>query len=137
MKHFIVKSEPSTYAWSTLVREGRTRWDGVRNAEARNNLLAMEVGDTAFFYHSGDGKEVVGIAEVAAKAYPDPTAKDDPRWVCVDLVPVRPLARPVTLAQFKADAVLQGTKLVSQGRLSVVVLTAAEAKRVRELGGGG
>jgi predicted RNA-binding protein with PUA-like domain len=136
VKHFIVKSEPSTYSWATLVQERRTRWDGIRNAEARNNLLSMEVGDRAFFYHSGDGKEVVGLAEVVTKAYPDPTAQGDPRWVCVDLVPVRPLAKAVTLAQFRGDRILKETKLVTQGRLSVVVLTEAQAARVIQLGGG-
>jgi predicted RNA-binding protein with PUA-like domain len=115
---WLVKSEPGTYAWDDLVKEGRTRWDGVRNPQARNNLAAMQVDDRVLFYHSGDGKAVVGIARVTRTAYPDPTGGDD-RWLAIDLAPEAPLARPVTLAEIKAEASLAKIPLVTQSRLSV------------------
>jgi predicted RNA-binding protein with PUA-like domain len=135
MPTWIAKSEPGTYSWTRLTTEKHAVWDGVRNYEARNNLAAMKRGDRVLFYHSGVGREVVGIAEVVREAYPDATS-DDPRWVAVDLAPVRALARPVTLAQFKADALLKETKLVKQGRISVSPVTQAQFDRVLELGGG-
>src|SRR5438477_6819120 len=94
-RYWIVKQEPEAYSWSNLVRDGRTDWTGVRNFQARNNLRAMRVGDNVLFYHSGTGKCVVGIAQVAKAAYPDATA-DDPQWVAVDIRPVKPLKEPVT-----------------------------------------
>lgn len=118
---WLVKTEPSTYAWDDLVRERRTRWDGVRNALARNHLAAMKKGDLALVYHSGDDKAVVGIAKVVRAAYPDPGA-DDPRWLAVDLAPVKALAKPVPLAAIKQDAKLAGIALVRQSRLSVLPL---------------
>src|SRR6266699_7126427 len=99
---WMVKQEPEVYSWDDLVRDGRTDWTGVRNFQARNNLRQMKVGDRVFFYHSGSGKCVVGIAEVAKAAYPDPTA-DDPQWVAVDLKPVKPLKECVTLEAIKAN----------------------------------
>src|SRR5258708_3738815 len=90
VNHWIVKSEPTSYSWDQFVKDGRTAWTGVRNFAARLNLRAMRKGDLVFFYHSVVGKEIVGIAKVAAEAYPDPTA-DEGDWVCVDLVPVKPL----------------------------------------------
>jgi predicted RNA-binding protein with PUA-like domain len=120
-RHWLVKSEPGAYSWERLVREGRTVWDGVRNAQARNHLAEMVRGDAVLFYHSGDAKAVVGIAKVARAAYPEPGA-DDPRWVAVDLVPVRALRRPVALAEIKADRSLAGIALVRQSRLSVMPL---------------
>ena len=132
--HWLVKSEPSAYSWDDLVRDGSTRWDGVRNAQARNNLAAMRVGDTVLYYHSGEGKQVVGVARVARAAYPDPTA-DDPRWLVVDLAPVKPLARPVTLVEIKADRALRGIPLVTQSRLSVMPLERAAFEHILELGG--
>jgi predicted RNA-binding protein with PUA-like domain len=93
--YWLVKSEPSVYPWSKFVAEGRAVWDGVRNFEARNNLRAMKTGDLALFYHSNEGKSVVGIARVTREAYADPTTDGD--WSVVDLEPVKPLARPVTL----------------------------------------
>jgi len=95
-QHWMVKQEPTAYAWSAFVADGRASWTGVRNFQARNNLRAMRKGDQVLYYHSVVGKEVVGIAVVAAEAYPDPTAKEGD-WVCVDLVPRRPLSKPVTL----------------------------------------
>ena len=96
-RYWLMKSEPFKYPWEALVKDGRTYWDGVRNYEARNNLAAMRCGDLALFYHSNEGKEVVGIAKVTRSAYPDPTSDDD-RWLVVDLAPYKPLKAPVTTA---------------------------------------
>ena len=131
--HWLVKTEPSTYSWEDLVRDGSTRWDGVRNALARNHLAAMKKGDLVLVYHSGDEKAVVGLAKVKAAAYPDPTA-DDPRWVAVDLAPVKPFAEPVALAAIKQDRKLGGLALVKQGRLSVSPVGDAELARILDLG---
>jgi len=131
--YWLMKSEPFKYAWDELVKDGQTYWDGVRNYEARNNLAAMKKGDLAFFYHSNKGKEIVGIAEIVGEAYPDPTATD-PQWVVVDVAPVIPFTRPVTLAEVKADANLPDIALVRRGRLSVVPVTPAEFKYVAKLG---
>jgi predicted RNA-binding protein with PUA-like domain len=133
MRHWLVKSEPSTYSWERLVKEKRTRWDGVRNFQARNNLQAMESGDLCLFYHSGKGPAVVGVAKVVRASYPDPTS-DDPGWVAVDLAPQRALAAPVTLAALKADGRTRGMALLRQGRLSVSQVTAPEFAAVLELG---
>jgi predicted RNA-binding protein with PUA-like domain len=120
-RHWLVKSEPGAYSWERLVREGRAVWDGVRNAQARNHLAEMGRGDPVLFYHTGGAKGVVGIAKVARAAYPEPGA-GDPRWVAVDLVPVRALRRPVSLAEIKADRPLAGIALVRHSRLSVMPL---------------
>ena len=128
-----MKSEPFKYAWEELVKDGQTYWDGVRNYEARNNLAAMKKGDLAFYYHSNKGKEIVGIAEIVGDAYPDPTA-EDPQWVVVDIAPVVPFTRFVTLAEIKADPNLEDIALVRRGRLSVVPITPAEFKYVAKLG---
>lgn len=127
--YWLVKSEPSTYSWGDLVRDGGTRWDGVRNALARIHLAAMKKGDVALVYHSGDDKAVVGIARITRAAYPDPSA-DDPRWLAVDLEPLRPLAVPVPLATVKQDAKLAGIGLVRQSRLSVMPASADEFERI-------
>ena len=119
--HFLVKQEPTAYSWDDLVRDGRTMWDGVRNFQARNNLKAMKAGDRVLYYHSVEGQAVVGIAEVAREAYPDPTAKEGD-WVVVDLVPVKPLKKPVTLEAIKGVPALKNIALVRQGRLSVMPL---------------
>jgi len=111
------------------VRDGGTRWDGVRNALARNHLAALKKGDLVLVYHSGDDKAVVGIAKVTRAAYPDPSA-DDPRWLAVDLAPVRRLAEPVPLATIKKDAKLAAIDLVRQSRLSVMPLGAAAFERI-------
>ena len=134
-QYWLVKSEPETYSWADLVRDGRTDWTGVRNYAARLHLKAMRKGDEVFFYHSGDAKSIVGIARVTQAAFPDTTA-DEPGWVAVGLAPVAPLKQPVTLAQIKAIAALQDIALIRQGRLSVQPLKPAEFSRIRQLGGG-
>jgi predicted RNA-binding protein with PUA-like domain len=122
MKSFwLVKQEPSSYSWSDFVAEGQTSWTGVRNYAARNNLRKMREGDEVLFYHSGDDKAVVGIAQVTRAAYPDPTAKEDD-WSTVDLAPVKPLQRAVTLREIKGNHRLKGIPLVRQSRLSVMPL---------------
>lgn len=131
---WLVKTEPSAYAWSDLVRDGSTAWDGVRNNAARLHLLAMRVGDRVFIYHSVRERQVVGLARVTREAYPDPTA-DDPRWVSVDLEAVRPLVRPVTLAQVKAEPSLREIALVRQSRLSVMPLDPPAFRRILRLSG--
>jgi predicted RNA-binding protein with PUA-like domain len=131
--YWLVKSEPFKYAWDDLVKDGSTYWDGVRNYEARNNLASMQKGDLALYYHSNQGKEVVGVARITRTAYQDPTTKDE-RWVVVDLEPVVPLKRPVTLAEIRADASLAEIQLVRRGRLSVVPVTKPEFQRVLKLG---
>ncbi|MBI5503564.1 MAG: EVE domain-containing protein [Deltaproteobacteria bacterium] len=125
MRYWLAKSEPSTYSWERFLADGRTVWDGVRNAQARNHLAAMKKGDRVLFYHSGDGKAVVGIASVVRSAYPDPTSAD-PRWLAVDLAPLRVLEHPVTLSAIKAVPSLRSIALVRQSRLSVMQLGADE-----------
>jgi predicted RNA-binding protein with PUA-like domain len=131
--HWLVKSEPDTYSWDDLVRDGRTRWDGVRNPLARRHLGSMRRGDLVLYYHSGKGKDVVGIARVGREAYPDPTAADG-GWLAVDLEPLRPLESPVALAAIKADRQLAGLALIRQSRLSVMPVDAARFARILELG---
>ena len=131
--HWLVKQEPAEHAFSRLVAEGRTAWDGVRNFQARNNLQAMRKGDLVLYYHSQTEKAIVGIATVVEEAYPDPTTEDE-RWVVVDLEAVGPLAAPVSLAQVKADEKLKDMALVRQSRLSVMPVTAAQFRRVLQLG---
>jgi len=130
---WLVKSEPFKYAWDDLVADGSTYWDGVRNAQARNNLRDMRVGDLVLYYHSNEGKAVVGVARVTRAAYPDPTT-DDERWVVVDLAPVQPLAKPVTLGAIKADPALAGIPLVTQSRLSVMPIPKRAFDRILDLG---
>lgn len=134
MNHWLVKQEPSAYSWETFAREGKTAWTGVRNFQARNHLRAMRPGDPVLFYHSVTGKSVVGIAEVARAAYPDPTAGEGD-WSCVDLRPVKPLDPPVPLEQIKTDPALAGIGLLRQSRLSVMPLTADEFQAVTKLSG--
>jgi len=129
MNYWLVKSEPETYSWEQFVKEGKTVWTGVRNFTARNNLRAMKKGDLVFFYHSGEGKSVVGLARVEKEFYPDPTAEEGD-WSCVDLAPVKAVNKPVTLAQIKADKMLRETKLATQGRLSVSPLTKPEFEQI-------
>ena len=130
---WLVKQEPSAYSWDDLVKDGRTAWTGVRNFQARKHLRTMAVGNLVFFYHSVIGKAVVGIAKVVRAAYPDPTAADE-GWVSVDIAPVRPLARPVTLDQIKAVPDLREIPLVRQGRLSVQPLTRKQFDAIVALG---
>jgi predicted RNA-binding protein with PUA-like domain len=132
MNHWLVKSEPFKYSWDKFTKEGRTFWDGVRNYQARNNLRLMEIGDLVMWYHSNEGKEIVGIARVVKTAYQDPTT-DDTNWVVVDLEPVESLKRPVTLEEIKADERLKDIGLVRQGRLSVMSVKREEFDRILEL----
>ncbi|HEY0834720.1 MAG TPA: EVE domain-containing protein [Azospirillum sp.] len=134
MARWLVKSEPVKYSWDRMVADGRTHWDGVRNHQAANNLKAMKLGDRAFFYHSNEGLEVVGVVEVVREYYPDPS---DPagRFGMVDVAPVMPVKTPVTLKRMKADPLLEGMALVRQSRLSVCPVTDAEWARVCELAG--
>jgi predicted RNA-binding protein with PUA-like domain len=131
--YFLVKSEPFKYAFSKLKEDKRTTWDGVRNFEARNHLRSMKVGDLLLFYHSNEGKEIVGIAKVARAAYPDPTATEGD-WSAVDVAAVKSLVQPVSLATIRDDEKLGGMLLLRRSRLSVTPVTAAEFKRVLELG---
>ncbi|MBO0750703.1 MAG: EVE domain-containing protein [Bradyrhizobiaceae bacterium] len=137
MNYWLIKSEPGAWSWDQQVKAGARgeAWTGVRNHTAKQNLMKMKKGDRAFFYHSNEGKEIVGIAEVVRESYPDPTAEAGSPWVVVDVKAVTPLKTPVTLAAIKQDAKLKEMALVKQSRLSVQPVTAAEWKRVCELGG--
>ena len=130
--YWVVKQEPESYSWTKFVEEGGTAWTGIRNFQARKNLRSMKVGDLVFYYHTGDAKEVVGLARVTKEAYPDPTA-DEGEWSAVDLAPVKGLKRPVSLASIKADSVLKDVPLARHSRLSVLPLSALEFKRVLKL----
>jgi predicted RNA-binding protein with PUA-like domain len=135
MAYWLVKSEPHKYAWDDLVRDGRTIWDGVRNHTAAINLRAMKVGDRAFFYHSNEGKEIVGIVEIVREHYIDP--KDAAgRFPAVDVTPVEALANPVTLAAIKGDAALAEMELIRQSRLSVAPVRDLEWARILQLSAG-
>ncbi len=135
MAYWLVKSEPHKYSWDDLMRDGRTIWDGVRNHTAAINLRTMKIGDRAFFYHSNEGKEVVGIVEIVHEHYLDP--KDEAqRFPAVDVVPVAKLVRPVTLAMIKADPALAEMELVRQSRLSVAPVRDAEWARIIDLSSG-
>lgn len=134
MAYWLVKSEPFKYSWDRFVADGRTHWDGVRNHQAANNLKAMRVGDRAFFYHSNEGLEIVGVAEVVREAYPDPSDESG-RFVMVDLAPVTPVQRPVTLKQMKEDPLLAEMQLVKQSRLSVCGVSDGQWRHVCTLAG--
>ncbi len=131
--YWLMKSEPFKYAWSELVKDGKTYWDGVRNYEARNNLASMKVGDLALYYHSNEGKEVVGVARIVKEAYPDPTTQDE-RWVVVDVEPVVALEEPVGLADIKAAPELRDMALIRRSRLSVVPVQPDEFRTVLRMG---
>ncbi len=136
MAYWLFKSEPATFSWDMLVARGAKGepWDGVRNFVARNNMKAMELGDLGFFYHSNEGKEIVGIVEVIALAHPDP--KDTTGvWKCVDVKAVRPMPKPVSLAAAKANPKLAKMALVNSPRLSVQPVTPEEWKEVCRMGG--
>jgi predicted RNA-binding protein with PUA-like domain len=134
MAYWLLKSEPAKYSWDQMVKDKRTHWDGVRNFQAANNLRAMKKGDRAFFYHSNEGKEIVGIVEVIKEAYPDPTDKTG-KFVCVDFKADKPLKAPVTMAAIKADKKFAEMALVKYSRLSVQPVTADEWKAVCKMGG--
>ena len=125
MAYWLLKSEPSSYSWKQLVADGRTRWDGVRNPQALNNLRAMKLSDRAFFYHSNEGKEIVGVAEVVRTFYPDPADKSG-KLGMVDIKPVIPAAVPVGLKAMRANPELSGLSLLKQSRLSVCPITEKE-----------
>lgn len=129
--YWLFKSEPSVFSYDDLVAKGKkgAEWDGVRNYAARNNMRAMQVGDLGFFYHSNEGLDIVGIAEVCATVHPDSTT-DDPRWECVDIRAFKPVPRPVTLNEIKANPKLSEMALVRLGRLSVQPVTAEEWREV-------
>ncbi len=131
MAHWLMKSEPGVYSWDDLVRDESTEWDGVRNPTARIHLKAMKTGDEAFFYHSGDERQVVGIMRVTREARPDPK---DPNWVSVAVEPVRPVP-PVTLKQIKAEPSLAKMELVRLSRLSVSPVRDEEWRKILEMGG--
>ncbi len=133
MNYLLVKSEPDVYGYDQLVAEGRGRWDGVRNYQARNNLRAMKLGDLCFFYHSNIGLEVVAVVRVAREHYPDPTAEKGD-WSCVELEPLKPLVRPVSLTEIKAHPDLQQLLLVRNGRLSVMPVSSDEFSTILALG---
>jgi predicted RNA-binding protein with PUA-like domain len=134
MAYWLVKSEPGTWSWDQHVKKGADAWTGVRNHQAKAHLNAMKKGDKAFFYHSGEGKEIVGVSEIVREAYPDPTDKAG-AFVCVDLKAAEPLKTPVTLAAIKADKRLANMVLVKNSRLSVQPVTAAEWASIRKMGG--
>jgi len=132
MNYWLVKSEPYKYSWDQFIKDKRTCWDGVRNYQARNNLKEMKKGDLVFWYHSNEGKEIVGIAKVVKEFYQDPTTTDT-NWVVVDLSPFKKLKNTVTLEQIKSDKRLSEIALVKQGRLSVSKLKAIEFDAILEL----
>jgi predicted RNA-binding protein with PUA-like domain len=131
---WLVKQEPSDYSWSDFLADGSTSWTGVRNFTARNNLRRMSKGDQVLFYHSGDDKAVVGIAKVTRTAYRDMTAEEGD-WSAVDLAPVRPLPRSVTLAEIKSRSRLKNIALVRQSRLSVMPLSAKDFQTIVKMAG--
>jgi predicted RNA-binding protein with PUA-like domain len=132
MNHWLVKQEPTAYAWEEFVRDGKTAWTGVRNFQARNHLRAMAPGDRVLYYHSVTGKAVVGIAEVVRAAYPDATATEGD-WSCVDIKPIEALRRPVTLEEIKLEASLADIGLLRQSRLSVMPLKKSEFDTILKL----
>lgn len=132
MKYWLVKSEPETYSWANFVKDGKTAWTGVRNFAARLHLRVMKSGDRVFFYHSGEEKSAIGLGRVVKEFYPDPTAEEGD-WSCVDLAAEKTLAKPVTLAQIKADKILKEMVLAKQSRLSVSPVTETQFKQLLRL----
>ncbi|MGZ5286074.1 MAG: EVE domain-containing protein [Flavisolibacter sp.] len=132
--YWLVKSEPSVYSFDQLVKDGQTTWDGIRNYAARNHLRSMKKGDQVFFYHSNEGLAITGIAKVVKEAFQDPTT-EDPAWVAVTLKAVKPLKKPVTMPQVKADKRLKEMALLRISRLSVQPVTDEEWKVILELAG--
>jgi len=134
VQYWLVKTEPTTYSWEKLVKQGKTRWDGVRNYQARNNLRAMKPGDLCLVYHSVEERRVMGAARIVGKAYPDPTAKTGD-WSCVDLEPAFEFPEPVVLARMRTEPALKKMTLLRQPRLSVAALTEGEYVALVVLGG--
>ena len=137
MNYWLIKSEPDAWSWDQQVKKGAKgeAWTGVRNHTAKLNLMKMKKGDRAFFYHSNEGKEIVGIAEVIRESYPDPTATPGEPWVVVDVRALTPFKTPVTLAAIKAEPALKDMALIKLSRLSVQPVTPAEWKRICAMGG--
>lgn len=133
MAYWLMKSEPGAWSWDDQVRGGAAEWDGVRNYQAANNMKAMKIGDLAFFYHSVNEKQVVGIVEVVKEYYPDPTDASG-RFGMVDVKAVRPFEQPVTLADIKAEPSLSNLALVRQSRLSVLPVEKAEWRQICKMG---
>ncbi len=129
-----MKQEPSTYSWAAFVKDGTTAWTGIRNFQARNHLRGMSLGDKVYFYHSGEERQIVGLAQVVRAPYSDPTATEGD-WTAVDLKVLTPLARPVTLSEIKADEILKQMPLVKFSRLSVTPVSAPQFERVLEKSG--
>ena len=134
MAYWLMKSEPHTYSWDQFVKDKKSGWTGVRNYQASNNMKAMAIGDEAFFYHSNVGKEIVGVMKVTKLYHPDPT-DDAGRFGMVEVTPVKPLQKFVTLADIKAHPKLEKMALIKQSRLSVSPVTADEWKVICKLGG--
>jgi predicted RNA-binding protein with PUA-like domain len=134
MSYWLIKSEPEVYSWEQLVKDKKTRWDGIRNYAARLHLRAMKKGDQIFFYHSNKGTDIVGIAAVSKEAYPDPTSPE-PTWSAIDVIPVKEFAKPVSLEEIKKVKKLAGMALVRIGRLSVQPVTAEEWNIIMKMGG--
>jgi predicted RNA-binding protein with PUA-like domain len=132
---WLMKTEPGTYSFSQLLKDGKTNWSGVRNFQARNNLREIKRGDIVLIYHSGDDKSVVGVAKVVREAYPDPDPKKKGDWVQVDLEPVEKLGNPVPLGEIKGTRELKDMMLVRHSRLSVMPITGDHYKRILKLGG--
>ncbi len=132
MNYWLIKSEPYKYSWDTFFRDKKAVWDGVRNYAARNNLKAMKKGDLALFYHSNEGLEIVGIAKVRKEFFQDPSTTET-AWVAVEFVPFKALKKTVSLAQIKADKILENMDLVRLSRLSVGTVKAFEFDRIIEL----
>ena len=141
MNHWLFKSEPDVFSFDDLIARGEAgeQWDGVRNYQARNNMRAMKIGERGFFYHSNIGKEIVGLMKVVALAHPDSTAEPNDKgqivWECVDMLPVKPLPKPVTLATIKATPELSNMELVKLSRLSVSKVSDAEWQLICQMGG--
>jgi predicted RNA-binding protein with PUA-like domain len=134
MAHWLLKSEPAKYSWDRMVADGRTHWDGVHNFQAANNMKAMKKGERAFFYHSNEGKEIVGVVEIVRTFYPNPDEPSD-KFGLVDVAPVKPVKTPVTLAQMKGTPKLKDMALIRQSRLSVCPVTDAEWAVISEMAG--
>ena len=137
MAYWLMKSEPGSWSWDQQIKKGAKgdAWTGVRNFQARSNLMKMKKGDRAFFYHSGEEKAVVGVVEIIREHYPDPTAKKDEGWVVVDVKALEPAKTPVTLSAIKAEPKLRGMVVVNNSRLSVQPVTADEWKLICKMGG--
>lgn len=133
MNYWLVKSEPSVYSWEQLKKDKKTFWNGVRNYAARNNMREMKKDDEVFYYHSNEGMEIVGIAKVVKESYQDPTTEDK-NWVVVDIIPVKKLKTPVTLAQVKKEPGLANMELVKNSRLSVQKVTEEEWELIMKMG---